>query len=316
MTTKNPAKDALGQWRAVPEKLPRAWHNKVTPYARFIGLELYRRCDDAYQGIVQVGTPWMDDVCRQLEIDGTHRKALKTALSSLVSKGLIKVFDGYIFVDFGQQGEVANRARIEPNSNHTQTSVELGPNQKQIDDRENIEIASPRVGKDKGRVGRESGDEPESCQEIVPALLVQSSLPAAIVAPPSIPDEPGLNRFIRVEYGKRYIQLWGAPPVAPSAFKVDQVAKLAIASANAQETSPEELVLRTLDSLFATKNENVIRFKHALGCILTQPAEFMGRRQLAKVQPLDPTLQDKRSEARPPIADRLLGVAAASGGQR
>jgi hypothetical protein len=31
---------------------------------------------------------------------------------------------------------------------------------------------------------------------------------------------------------------------------------------------------------------------------------------------VDPTLQDKRSEARPPIADRLLGVPAASGGQR
>lgn len=164
---RNPAREALGEWRAVPATLPRPWlKNELSPYARYIGLELFRRCDDDYQGIVAVNDPWPEDVCKQLEITGSHRNAAKAALRALVKAGLLRPLKGRIFIELGQKGAVADAAREEPisnsdqttsesKSNHVQITSESPVNQQSTQVAEIVKLPIDRVGKEREGEGRE-----------------------------------------------------------------------------------------------------------------------------------------------------------------
>lgn len=211
---KNPAKEAFGKWKAFPEKLPRTWH-KATPYARFMGLELFRCCDDAYQGIVDTtsSATWMDDACRQLQIDGNYRQVAKQSLEQLVGLGLIRIFENHIFVDVGQKGALADSKRTEPSlpftkpatkpkqarsksgSSSVQSGSPLGSSQVLGGDDlgsirdstqpiETVELTSSRVGKEregKDRIGEGSQ------QEVV---IYACEPPPQALFPDLVPHDP------------------------------------------------------------------------------------------------------------------------------
>lgn len=194
MAHSNPAKEALKQWRALPVKLPRAWY-KVSPYARFLGIELFRHCDDAYQGVIDTtsAAEWMDDICRKLEVDGPNRPATKTALTALVSSNLIRVFEDHIFVDLGQKGARSDTCRtaeqapspapakkrvritVRSRSDHGQNTVISPSDHVSTQTVENIKLIPPRIGEE--RIGE---DKIVNCPTYQSKIASPLSVPVAI----------------------------------------------------------------------------------------------------------------------------------------
>jgi hypothetical protein len=94
-------------------------------------------------------------------------------------------------------------------------------------------------------------------------------------APPDLPPpEPLLVARIRKEYSERYLQKYAA--AAPSDNWAErELEKWCNQSSGPRGCTPAELVVKLLDGLFATKNANVIRLKHKLGCVVKNPLEFL-----------------------------------------
>lgn len=202
MASRKPAKDAIGEWRAVPKNLPRAWFSEdVTPYARMLGLELFRRCDDDYQGIVVTNDPWTDDICKSLEIGGPHRNAAKAALRCLVKAGLVRPLKGRLFIEMGQTGAVAEAARNEPisNSDRTQLKPPLNPTQITCESRVNqqstqpveiVDITKHREGKAREVEGREGSRAREADTDPRFGPIPQHALAEARQKRPPSPQPP------------------------------------------------------------------------------------------------------------------------------